>query len=693
MIRFTCPGCKAVLETADAQAGTVFVCPKCSRKLKMPAAVPAKAAMVSSPAPTSISSDQFASRPTPSKGSSTTPAPSSETQNNLVAATTPTLPNDKPTQGNSKDKMAEGDLDIGSVPLWKKPFLEIKEVALATWGQTARLFRLANGRRLQRSFTKVVLHSRLALGHRLVEKKCGNEQIRNQIAALDEKIRILQEGKGSTNAPKAERDRLIMTIADEALAKPTAPAGLEEVYQKAKDAQTKLLEQKENTDHTGTHLLPKDSRAWIRVVLGYSTLACLVIMSAVGLALSGRNVGQTDPSNNQLAAKQESEAKLPEKGSLKDAPPSGTSVVFAEGVGTTQNEALRDAFRNAVQRVVGVFVDSETLVKNDAIISDKVLTFSDGAIKKYEELESSDNKGLFRVKIKAAVEGRKVAARLEAAHISIKVVDVKNVAESFSKEIRADLDRLANEITEKEAKENAKKILENDVSGIGKLKLIEAKVVGEIERGTKVGNKLPVKIKIRYEINEAAFHEAMSKLEKSLLMNSSSWGKITFLATPDLIMKRENQSSISDVIGHNDVCVLVNKGLASEKWRSHWHYYVLPVDTGNMYHNPLVVKKSPNVRLSLLDKDGQVVATDEFTADHVVRAFRWNYSKDQQPAYSNRPFNSNLGFNQGCYFASPFFFHFEPDIRYMMGIEQLRDISLTLDEIKLVQSVKCELFQ
>ncbi len=40
-----------------------------------------------------------------------------------------------------------------------------------------------------------------------------------------------------------------------------------------------------------------------------------------------------------------------------------------------------------------------------------------------------------------------------------------------------------------------------------------------------------------------------------------------------------------------------------------------------------------------------------------------------------------------------FVFSFDPDIRYMMGIEQVREIPLTVDEIKLIKSVKCELFQ
>ncbi|MEK6238929.1 MAG: SHD1 domain-containing protein, partial [Planctomycetales bacterium] len=56
----------------------------------------------------------------------------------------------------------------------------------------------------------------------------------------------------------------------------------------------------------------------------------------------------------------------------------GTQTVLAEGVGTANDAALKDAFRNAVRQVVGTVVDAETLINNDKLIDDKVLTYSDG---------------------------------------------------------------------------------------------------------------------------------------------------------------------------------------------------------------------------------------------------------------------------------------------------------------------------
>jgi hypothetical protein len=103
------------------------------------------------------------------------------------------------------------------------------------------------------------------------------------------------------------------------------------------------------------------------------------------------------------------------------------STVIAEGVGATGDAALKDAFRNAVRQVVGAVVDAETLVNDDQVIFDKILTYSDGFVKTYEELSKSQEKGLIRTKIRATVEQRSVIARLKASNVAVKDVDGKGI--------------------------------------------------------------------------------------------------------------------------------------------------------------------------------------------------------------------------------------------------------------------------
>jgi hypothetical protein len=49
-------------------------------------------------------------------------------------------------------------------------------------------------------------------------------------------------------------------------------------------------------------------------------------------------------------------------------------------MGVDANAALLNAYSNAVQQALGLYVDAETLVQNDAIVRDKILTYSKGFI-------------------------------------------------------------------------------------------------------------------------------------------------------------------------------------------------------------------------------------------------------------------------------------------------------------------------
>lgn len=138
---------------------------------------------------------------------------------------------------------------------------------------------------------------------------------------------------------------------------------------------------------------------------------------------SFRSVPSPDPFHNAVTSPGES------------SPPKSMQTVLAEGVGLTRQEALKDAFRNAVRQVVGAVLDSETLVKDDQVIEDKVLTNSDGIIGSgYEELSEKTEGGLVRVKIKASVQRGTVVARLRAASVIVKAFDGKALfAEAVTK--------------------------------------------------------------------------------------------------------------------------------------------------------------------------------------------------------------------------------------------------------------------
>ncbi len=135
--------------------------------------------------------------------------------------------------------------------------------------------------------------------------------------------------------------------------------------------------------------------------------------------------------------------------------------IVAEGVGADAEEALRDAFRTAIRQVVGTLVDSETLVKDEKVISDKVLTYNDGVITKYDKISEKSDKGLVRIKIQAVVERRNLVARLREFKVFVKEIEGKDVA--------------AEVMTRQEARANATELLQKEMNELPKVLIADAR--------------------------------------------------------------------------------------------------------------------------------------------------------------------------------------------------------------------------
>ena len=89
---------------------------------------------------------------------------------------------------------------------------------------------------------------------------------------------------------------------------------------------------------------------------------------------------------------------------------------IGKGVGTTAEEALKDSFRDAVVRAVGVFVDAEQQAENDELIRDKVLTQSNAYIENYNKVsERRLDNGLLEVRIVAKVKKGELTRKLRDA--------------------------------------------------------------------------------------------------------------------------------------------------------------------------------------------------------------------------------------------------------------------------------------
>lgn len=91
--------------------------------------------------------------------------------------------------------------------------------------------------------------------------------------------------------------------------------------------------------------------------------------------------------------------------------------VVATGYGTTVREATKAALRSAVEQVVGTMIDATTLVENDKLIEDEILSYSAGMIassKAIGEPKKSED-GIYTVKVKASVKKGRLQEKLRSA--------------------------------------------------------------------------------------------------------------------------------------------------------------------------------------------------------------------------------------------------------------------------------------
>lgn len=90
--------------------------------------------------------------------------------------------------------------------------------------------------------------------------------------------------------------------------------------------------------------------------------------------------------------------------------------------------ALQNAFRRAVEQVVGVAVQSKTVVKDAELLNDKIFAKSRGFIKTYRIVSETAEADAYRVRIFAAVSRHKLEQGLDSAGLLIRKIGKPRIA-------------------------------------------------------------------------------------------------------------------------------------------------------------------------------------------------------------------------------------------------------------------------
>jgi hypothetical protein len=336
-----------------------------------------------------------------------------------------------------------------------------------------------------------------------------------------------------------------------------------------------------------------------------------------------------------------------------------TQTVIAEGVGANQDEALKDAFRTAVRQVVGAVVDAETVVKNDEVIDDKVLTYSDGFIKKYDEVPGSTqvSKGLHRVKIKAEVERRSVIAKLKAANITVKEVDGKSMF--------ADL------VTKQEGESNANQIVRKAISRFPSL--LTATVQGKPEYDR---DKSELVLKVDVAVDQDAYQQEVIRLDEILSKVAISKDSVVLNTEPaeyfDQNRKRVRDTTGDVVVSIADirrspeiprdienawcfwVCSTTSRKISNQKWNA----YVLP---GNADESLMQIalptglfhRKSDPKRSFYDESDNAIPKQFRYNSNRTILSIYFKDKNGVTKSEVEREISNELNYYNGSTYAQP----------------------------------------
>jgi hypothetical protein len=371
-----------------------------------------------------------------------------------------------------------------------------------------------------------------------------------------------------------------------------------------------------------------------------------------------------------------------------------TQDVIVEGTGDSSANAIKDAFRNAVRQVVGALVDAETLVKNDELVEDKILTYSNGFIKTYAEIPGSGKTqgGIHRVKIKATVETGGVIAKLKASNITVKDVDGKGLFAEVMTKLDSEKDGLV--LIEKHLKD----FPQNCMSAV---------VVGGPEIVSKTDEKVIAKFTLKIEPNlkeykvftdniipvleKAAFKKGgfFVKMEEASKSRDEKFHKIFInLSNGDFLFEGGLGNKFNPIGSYpnlrsafmdfkdNGTLFLIGVGRNAAATNLEYKYYFTNFNTRN-YEG----KNSVLVKLKLVDDDNSTIVSEQI---RVVPNFRFLHDEGQGGKFSGK-FNFNsvqmynvIPLNQGFGEITPFLL---VDIKVELSPKELQSVKSAKIEI------------
>jgi len=294
--------------------------------------------------------------------------------------------------------------------------------------------------------------------------------------------------------------------------------------------------------------------------------------------------------------------------------------VVVNGVGIDNDRALKNALYNAIEQAVGLAVDAETIVKNETVVKDQILTSSNAYVEKYDIIyEGKRYDGLFEIKIKASVKKKALLEKLKQSNISTKNIDAKSIFGEI----------LGKHENYQKAAVEFEKYFDGMPASLIDVELIDSKPKTNVANNSDIVEAV-WQIKISYN-RDKYFKDFAPKLEKFLDANSiSKIDKTIFVQSEDDYIKYFIGSEIYYAVAWNalqlrpaDVKrqILLDLNVFRNKIGDNigWKEYIIDKESfGKVLLK--IMSKTPRLRISFLDSNNNLINEDEFGIDKESKA-------------------------------------------------------------------------
>jgi len=285
-------------------------------------------------------------------------------------------------------------------------------------------------------------------------------------------------------------------------------------------------------------------------------------------------------------------ADLPKTGGARP-----TVKVLIEADGQTLEQAKQNGFRSAIEQTVGQLIISNQEVSGDQLVKDTIGGYSAGYVDDYEILESTQDQGLWHLKMNVAVASSKIAQRMVSSGDLSMMVDGLRLQAQLETQLeeRRQGDALINEVLSSYP--------------------YNAYVVNSGETEVKISNTRSPYVEVPYNITMSKFWlEALNEAMTAVAKESKNCSTLT-MALTDRLRAARTSNSVKNLAqtpcgGAPDMRIFSKK--SGNFFPTADSYYFYDLETLVMINTelqPALGQQHIGLRILLLDAAGTIIDT------------------------------------------------------------------------------------